>query len=110
VKKKINGKRITIIGVCIFIITASFSVVIAKTDETDPGTSDSSGATSNTGIWYPTMGRFTYSEGSARGTFVHFAIDENTGTISDYTVKLTFHPNVWYCSSSSVDTYPDKSK
>jgi hypothetical protein len=103
-----NGKKIAILGICMFIITTSISGVIAKADETEPGTSDGSGATPNLGIWYPTMGRFTYNEGNARGTFVHFVIDENTGTISEYTVKLTFYPNIWYSSMSSVEPYPEK--
>ncbi len=97
-----------IIGMCLFMITASISVVIGKAEDTENGTSDASGATSNAGIWYPTMGRFTYIEGNARGNFVHFAIDENTGTITDYTVKLTFYPMVWYSPISSIQPFPEK--
>jgi len=63
--------------------------------------------TPNTDIWYPTMGRITYNDGNAKGTFVHFTIDENTGTISDYTVKLTFYPMVWYSPDSSREPYSD---
>jgi hypothetical protein len=103
-----NGKKMAIIGMCLFMITASISVVIGKAEDTENGTSDASGATSNAGIWYPTMGRFTYSEGNARGNFVHFAIDENTGTITDYTVKLTFYPMVWYSPISSIQPFPEK--
>ena len=103
-----NGKKMVIIGMCLFMITASISVVIVKAEDTENGTSDASGATSNAGIWYPTMGRFTYSEGNARGTFVHFIIDENTGTITDYTIKLTIYPMVWYSPMSSIQPFPEK--
>jgi len=103
-----NGKKMVIIGMCMFMITASISVVIGKAEDTENGTSDASGGTSNVGIWYPTMGRFNYNEGNARGNFVHFAIDENTGTISDYTVKLTFYPLVWYSPMSSIQPFPEK--
>ena len=58
-------------------------------------------------IWYPTMGRINYNDGNAKGTFVHFTIDENTGTIYDYTVKLTFYPQVWYSPYSSREPYSD---
>jgi|GEM_PF-680313 len=58
-------------------------------------------------IWYPSMGRIIYSDGYASGTFVHFLIDVNTGTITDYTVKLTFYPNSWYSSRSSIEPYPE---
>jgi len=103
-----NAKKMAIIGMCLFMITASISVVIGKAEDTENGTSDAGGATSNAGIWYPTMGRFSYSEGNARGNFVHFAIDENTGTITDYTVKLTFYPMVWYSPMSSIQPFPEK--
>ncbi|MCX6664152.1 MAG: hypothetical protein NTZ75_07885 [Euryarchaeota archaeon] len=103
-----NAKKMAIIGMCLFMITASISMVIAKAEDTENGTSDASGATSNAGIWYPTMGRLAYNEGNARGTFVHFAIDENTGTITDYSVKLTFYPMVWYSPMSSIQPFPEK--
>ena len=92
---------------CLFMITASINVVIGKAEDTETGTSDASGATSNAGIWYPTTGRITYNEGNARGTFVHFAIDENTGTITDYTIKLTIYPMVWYSPMSSIQPFPE---
>jgi hypothetical protein len=103
-----NAKKMVLIAMCLFMITASISVVIAKAEDTETGTSDASGTTSNTGIWYPTMGRITYNEGNARGTFVHFAIDENTGIITDYTIKLTFYPRVWYSPMSSIQPFPEK--
>jgi hypothetical protein len=103
-----NGKKMVIIGMCLFMITASISVVIGKAEDTENGTSDASGATSNAGIWYPTMGRITYNDRNARGTFVHFAIDENTGTITDYTIKLTIYPMVWYSPMSSIQPFPEK--
>jgi len=101
-------RKIAIIGLCMLMITVSFCDVIATAEDSATGTSNAGGVTSGAGIWYPTMGRMTYSEGNARGTFVHFAIDENTGTISDYTVKLTFYPNVWYSPMSSIQPYPEK--
>ena len=103
-----NGKKMVIIGMCLFIIIASISVVIGKAEDTENGTSDAGGATSNAGIWYPTNGRFTYTDGNAIGTFVHFTIDENTGTITEYTVKLTFYPMVWYSPMSSIQPFPEK--
>ena len=87
---------------CLLMITSALSVVIAKAEDTDNGTTDANGGiSSDTGFWYPTMGRFFYNQGTARGSYVHFTIDENTGTITDYTVKLTFYPMGWYGSFSS---------
>jgi len=103
-----NGKKMAIIGMCLFMITASISVVMGKAEDTENGTSGASGATSNADIWYSTMGRFTYSEGNAMGNFVHFTIDENTGTVTDYAIKLTFYPMVWYSPMSSIQPSPEK--
>jgi hypothetical protein len=100
-----NGKKIIIIGLCLFMITASISAITGKADE-NQGTSDAGWASSSAGIWYPTFGRFTYSNGDAKGTFVHFTIDENTGTITEYSVKLTFYPQVWYGPYDSKEPYP----
>jgi hypothetical protein len=102
-----NGKKIVIIGLCLFMITASISAIIGKADETE-GTSDAGVTSSSAGIWYPTTGRFFYDNGNARGTFVHFAINETTGTLSDYTVKLTFYPQIWYSPIDSKQPYPEK--
>jgi heat shock protein HslJ len=101
-------RKKAIIGLCMLMITVSFCDVIATAEDSATGTSNAGGGTSSAGIWYPTMGRMTYNEGNARGTFVHFKIDENTGTISDYTVKLTFYPNVWYSPISSIQPFPEK--
>lgn len=103
-----NGKKLAIIGLCLLMITTSISVVMGRAEETGIGTSDASGATSNAGSWYPTIGRFTYHDGNAMGTFVHFTIDENTGTISDYTVKLTFYPLIWYSPINSKPPFPEQ--
>jgi hypothetical protein len=103
-----NGKKIAIIGMCLFMITACIGVIIGNAEETENGTSDTSGATSSAGSWYPPIGRFTYNDGNATGSFVHFIIDENTGTLSDYTVKLTFYPQVWYGPIDSKQPYPEK--
>ncbi len=102
-----NGKKIAIIGICLFMITASLSVITGNAEETQ-GTSDAGVASSSAGIWYPTTGRFSYNNGNATGTFVHFTIDENTGTITDYTVKLTFYPQVWYSPIDNKKPYPEK--
>lgn len=101
-------KKIAIIGLCLFMITTSITVVIGNAEDTGTGTSDTSGITSDIGIQYPTMGCITYNQGNARGTFVHFTIDENTGTIIDYTVKLTLYPTVLYSPMSSIRPYPEK--
>jgi heat shock protein HslJ len=89
------------------LITTSLGVMIANADDTGNGTLGASGVGYDTSYWYPTTGRITYSQGDARGTFVHFSIDENTGTISDYTVKLTFYPTDWYSPLSSIRSNPD---
>lgn len=102
-----NGKKIVIIGLCLFMITASISAITGKADETD-GTSDAGVTSSSAGIWYPIIGRFSYDNGNARGTFVHFTIDENTGGITDYTVKLTFYPQVWYGPFDDKQPFPEK--
>jgi hypothetical protein len=102
-----NGKKIAIIGLCLFMITASLSAITGNAEETQ-GTSDAGVASSSAGIWYPTTGRFSYTNGDATGTYVHFTIDENTGSITEYTVKLTFYPMVWYSPMSSIYPTPEK--
>jgi heat shock protein HslJ len=103
-----NGKKIAIIMLCLYMITTSFSLVIGKADDTEIVTSDASVTTSNAGVWYPTMGRINYNDGNAVGSFVNFKIDENTGTIADYTVKLTYYPMNLYSPMSSIRPYPEK--
>jgi hypothetical protein len=93
---------------CLFMITTSISVVIGKAEDTGTATADVGGVSSSAGIWYPTTGRITYSNGNAIGTFVYFTIDETTGTLSGYTVKLTFYPQVWYGPIDSKQPYPEK--
>ena len=103
-----NGKKITIIGMCLILIATSLSMGVAEADETGNGTASTSGGVGyDTSYWYPTMGRITYNQGDARGSFVHFIIDENSGTISDYTVKLTVYPIDWYSPMSSYRSDPD---
>ncbi len=102
------GKKIAIIGMCLFMITACIGVVIGNAEETENGTSGGSGATSSARNWYLNMGHFTYNDGNAIGSFVHLIIDENTGTVTDYTIKLTFYPMVWYSPMSSIQPFPEK--
>jgi len=73
-----NRKIILISLTCIFMITISLGAVIVKAD----GTS------------YYTTGRIAYSNGNAIGTYLHFNIDENTGEVTDYTVKLTIYTGI----------------
>jgi hypothetical protein len=47
------GKKIAIIGMCLFMITACTGMVIGNAEETENGTSDAGGATSSAGSWYP---------------------------------------------------------
>ncbi|HWR62809.1 MAG TPA: hypothetical protein VN365_00210 [Candidatus Thermoplasmatota archaeon] len=97
-----KGNKIAIVGMCVLMITSALSMVIAQAEDTDNGTTNANGGiSSDTGFWYPTMGRFFYNQGSVRGSYVHFTIDENTGTITEYTVKLTIYPMGWYGSFSS---------
>ena len=104
-----NAKKMVIIGMCLFMITASLSVVIGKAEDTGTTTVNAGGVSSSAGISYPITGRITYSNGNAIGTFVHFTIDESTGTLSDYTVQLTFYPQVWsYGPIDSKQPYPKK--
>lgn len=102
-----NGKKIAIIGLCLFMVTASISTITGNAEETQ-GTSDAGVTSSSAGIWYSTTGRFSYTNGDAKGTYVHFIIDENTGSITDYTVKLTFYPQVWYRPFDNKKPYPDE--
>jgi hypothetical protein len=101
-----KGKKIAIIGLCLFMISASLNVVIGNAEDTGNGTTNASGVISSTGNWYPTTGRFTYTNGNAIGAYVNFAIDENTGTLSDYTVTLTLYPQIWYSPMDSKQPYP----
>jgi len=103
-----NGKKITIMGIYLLIISTTISGVIAQEDETTTVNADGVGVISDAAIWYPAMGRMTYNQGNVRGNFVHFQIDENTGTIYEYIVKLSFYPNFYYSPLSSIAPYPEK--
>jgi hypothetical protein len=88
-------------------IITSFMVVTGSAEENQ--TAPDTGVTSSSsGIWYPTFGRFSYTNGDAAGTFVHFTFDENTGTITAYTVRLTFYPQIWYQPYDSKEPYLDE--
>ena len=101
-----NGKNIIIIGLGLFMMIASLSAIPGNADETQV-TSDAGVSTSSAGIWYPSFGRFTYADGTATGAFVHFSIDEDTGMITGYTVKLTVYPSIWYVPYDSKSPYPE---
>ncbi len=88
-------------------ITASISAITGNAEETQ-GTSDADVSSSSAGIWYPTTGRFSYTNGDATGIYVHFTIDENIGRITEYTAKLTFYPMIWYSPVSSIYPTPEK--
>jgi heat shock protein HslJ len=102
-----NVKKIAIIGICLVFVTTSLCGILVNADELLVATLDSNSGTSDISFWYPSMGRMTYSDGNAWGSFVHFTLDENTGTVSDYTVKLTFYPNIYYSPISSIAPYPE---
>ncbi len=102
-----NGKKITSMGLCLFMIIASVFAITGNAEETQ-GTSDAGVTSTSAGIWYPTMGWFSYNNGDAAGTFVHFTIDENTGTITGYTVQLTRYPQTWYRPFESKEPSPDE--
>lgn len=87
--------------------TVSFCTVITTAEDSNNVTANTSQTIDSTGFWYPTPGRFTYNDGSVQGSYVYFTIDENTGVITDYTVKLTIYPMNIYSPISSKSPYPE---
>ena len=103
-----NLKKIALVGMCLLIITTSITVLMVKADGTEDEIIDINGVSSDLVYLYPTMGCINYNNGCAIGSFVNFKIDEISGTITDYTVKLTLYPMTWYSSLSSIAPYPEK--
>ncbi len=79
----------------------------AMAQNADPGTSveerpDDTGLNYTEPYWYwmPEPSGFNYTDGVADGTYVDFALDESTGTISDYTSTIIdynyFYPMIYY--------------
>jgi hypothetical protein len=97
-------KNIISLGLSIFMVIASLSATLGTADETEV-TSDAGVSSSSAGIWYPSFGRFSYADGAATGTFVHFTFDENTARITDYTVKLTIYPSIWSAPYDPKSSY-----
>lgn len=108
------GKKLSMIGMCMFMITASIVLVIGNEEDTKNTTPEinttleinettNEGTWYDDGCWYPftIIGRINYTEGNAVGTFVHFTINENTGMISNYTITL---PPNWTCSFNPQNT------
>ena len=69
---------------------------------TEQSTSDSAGSSTIYSSWYPWQGRFTYNDGNAIGTYLHFYINEKTGSVTDYTVKFTFYSTTYYKPLSNI--------
>jgi len=81
---------------CIFLIALTVGTVVVMADVSGIRESVVEGSISEPAKWYFTIGRIEYSYGNATGSFLHFIIDENTGTVKDYTLKLTFYPIIYY--------------
>ena len=91
----------------IFLIILAIGAGAAKATVDESSGSDAGGTISYPSIWYPTNGRFKYDNGDAMGSFLHFAIDQNTGTVKDYTLKITFYPMVYYSMNSKMPAVPE---
>jgi len=105
-----NMMRFVTSILCIFLIalTTSTGVAIANVyDIREPGVG---GSISQPYMWYFTEGRIEYGNGNATGSYLHFLIDENTGTVKDFTLKLSFYPIIYYgVTKNSVRTEPQDS-
>lgn len=78
------------------ILTLALSTLLLLTaplpTRADDSAGSSPGAAASTLL--PWQGQFTYTDGTATGTYCHFTIDPTTGTISDFTIRLTRYPQV----------------
>ncbi len=84
-----NKKIIMSSALCVIILVISTPATIGSADESfsDP-MADMVSAYNSFG---QSIGRITYDEGKATGTYVEFTLDETTGTVTDYMVKLTMY-------------------
>lgn len=99
-------KRMLSIIIGLAILTAAPLSVLAQVTEPDPGIPvddvDKPDFSEEMPYWYyyPEPTGFNYTDGIANGTYVDFLLDEQTGTISDYTTMLVdynyFYPMVYY--------------
>jgi len=98
-----NMMRFVTSILCIFLIalTTSTGVAIANVyDIREPGW----GIDFSTIYVYFTKGRIEYSYGNATGLYLHFLIDENTGTVKDFTWNYRSIPNLLWSTKNSVRT------
>lgn len=97
-KKKLVG----LLCICTLIIVTGVNITQA-TDNNETSSPESSVSSAYFGY---TIGRFLYADGSAQGSSVHFTIDETTGMVSEYTVRLTRYPQ--YYTPSMPLILPEK--
>ena len=93
----LNKKLAGLLCVCTLILLMGVNMTQA-TDDNE--TSSSEGGFSSSYYGY-TIGRFLYKDGSAQGSSVHFTIDEITGKVTDYTMRLTRYP-LYYSEYTDV--------
>jgi hypothetical protein len=86
-----KNKLIGLLCICTLVLVAGANITQA-TDETQTSSIDSYSSAGYIGY---TIGRFLYTTGSAQGSSVHFTIDETTGTVTDYTMRLTWYPQYY---------------
>ena len=95
---------------CTGVLLLLLGAIVQASDDSIPEPKEQSPDQGDIGVTEPIAtlipwyfpGKFVYENGYAKGSSLHFYIDEVTGTITDYTVKFTFFPNIYYQPLSNI--------
>ena len=87
-------KKLMTMIVALAMLTAIPLGVIAQEMDSDTANSDDMDIMYEPYYWMP--GEFNYSNGTADGNYVDFELDEEDGTVTDYTVKFMDYSNYRY--------------
>jgi hypothetical protein len=98
---------------CICTLVLVTGVSLTQADDSNKFSSyagDNPGNPKPSGIWNPYTGCFLYMDGFALGSSVRFTVDETTGMVADYTVRLTRYPQYFTPTIPSSDIIPSDAK
>ncbi len=103
-------KKLMTIIIALAMLTAIPMGVIAQDNDT-VASDDMDMAYYDPYFWMPEPGKFNYANGTANGTYVDFELDEESGTVSDYTVKFIdynyLYPMIYYDDRDGMPGYEE---
>ena len=101
-------KLMTIIVALVMLTAIPLGVIAQEMDNDTVGGDDVGMDYYDPYYWMPEPGGFDYSNGTANGTYVDFELNETTGTVSDYTVKLIdynyLYPMVYFDDGGMLES------